>query len=218
MVKWLSLDEEQRMNTLKIVSGNTNGLPLAAIEKDWWVTAALRAMFNSEYSENIVFKGGTSLSKAWNLIERFSEDVDVIIGREVLGFDNDDYSKTRVKKLKRAACAFTSNELLKAINNMTRHLYDIEKIMDTEHGVEALEDKELFESIVEHRKIFNLKNYVDHNLYDRHKLNFIPSPEIIGQWDEDYKQMQTSMFMGGTLSFENLIKRLEELKERFSAV
>jgi len=46
------------------------GLSKVIIEKDWWVTAVLRALFSLSYAENLSFKGGTSLSKCWNLIER----------------------------------------------------------------------------------------------------------------------------------------------------
>ena len=43
------------------------------IEKDYWITKALYHLSNSEYSENVVFKGGTSLSKAYQIIQRFFE-------------------------------------------------------------------------------------------------------------------------------------------------
>ena len=67
--EWLKISEERRIEILNQASNNT-GLPAIAIEKDWWVTLALKASFSLEYSQNIVFKGGTSLSKGWNLIER----------------------------------------------------------------------------------------------------------------------------------------------------
>lgn len=57
-----------------------------AIEKDWWVTVVLRALFTSEYAPYMAFKGGTSLSKGWHIIDRFSEDIDIAIDREFLGF------------------------------------------------------------------------------------------------------------------------------------
>ena len=47
------------------------------IEKDYWVCYALQILFNSEYKDNIVFKGGTSLSKCYKIIDRFSEDIDI---------------------------------------------------------------------------------------------------------------------------------------------
>lgn len=49
------------------------------IEKDYWVTYVLKQLANSEYKDKVVFKGGTSLSKAFDLIERFSEDVDLAL-------------------------------------------------------------------------------------------------------------------------------------------
>lgn len=66
----------------------TYGLPAFVVEKDWWVCILLKAIFQSKYSESIIFKGGTSLSKAYHLIERFSEDIDLIIDRRLLGFDD----------------------------------------------------------------------------------------------------------------------------------
>ena len=62
-------------------------LPLPSIEKDWWVVQTLALVFQMEISPHLVFKGGTSLSKAWNIIERLSEDVDLALSREFLGFE-----------------------------------------------------------------------------------------------------------------------------------
>jgi len=55
------------------------GLREIYVEKDYWVTRALRYLANSKYIDNAVFKGGTSLSKAHKLIARFSEDIDLAI-------------------------------------------------------------------------------------------------------------------------------------------
>jgi 6-pyruvoyl-tetrahydropterin synthase len=52
------------------------------IEKDYWVTYALQELFSSAVKDNIVFKGGTSLSKCYKIIHRFSEDIDLIIIKE----------------------------------------------------------------------------------------------------------------------------------------
>jgi hypothetical protein len=63
------------------------GLRATAIEKDFWVCWTLRELFGlPELGPHFTFKGGTSLSKAWRLIERFSEDIDVVIERDFLGF------------------------------------------------------------------------------------------------------------------------------------
>jgi predicted nucleotidyltransferase component of viral defense system len=76
-----------------------------------WVTAVLRALFALPYTENLSFKGGTSLSKCYNLIERFSEDIDIAVNREYLGFSGT-LSKTQIKdKLRRAACSFVRERL-----------------------------------------------------------------------------------------------------------
>ena len=63
------------------------GLPPHVIEKDFWVCWTLKRLFSLEcLKENLLFKGGTSLSKAYRLIRRFSEDIDISIRRDSLGF------------------------------------------------------------------------------------------------------------------------------------
>lgn len=63
------------------------GLTNAIIEKDFWVCFMLDYLFHrSEWKDRIVFKGGTSLSKSYGLIERFSEDIDLILDWRVIGF------------------------------------------------------------------------------------------------------------------------------------
>ncbi|WP_410653120.1 nucleotidyl transferase AbiEii/AbiGii toxin family protein, partial [Bacteroides cellulosilyticus] len=49
------------------------------VEKDYWVSKILRDISLSEYANKTYFKGGTSLSKAYGLIERFSEDLDLFV-------------------------------------------------------------------------------------------------------------------------------------------
>ena len=57
------------------------GIPAAHVEKDFWVTEVLRGVVAGATAAQVVvvFKGGTSLSKAYRLIDRFSEDVDVLV-------------------------------------------------------------------------------------------------------------------------------------------
>lgn len=54
-------------------------VPVTFVEKDYWISLVLSRLAKSEYVNQSVFKGGTSLSKGYNLIERFSEDVDIAI-------------------------------------------------------------------------------------------------------------------------------------------
>lgn len=70
-----------------------------AVEKDFWVCWTLRKLFElPEWGEHLSFKGGTSLSKCWNLIERFSEDIDIVIDRGVLGFGGGNAPETAPSK------------------------------------------------------------------------------------------------------------------------
>ncbi|MCS3798034.1 nucleotidyl transferase AbiEii/AbiGii toxin family protein [Niastella sp. OAS944] len=84
MTGWLTLTNEQRKATIDQAE-QLSGISAKVIEKDWWVTLTLKALFSSIYSRYIVFKGGTSLSKCWRLIARFSEDVDIALSPEAFG-------------------------------------------------------------------------------------------------------------------------------------
>jgi predicted nucleotidyltransferase component of viral defense system len=106
MKKWFELPEKEQKTIIEQVSSET-GLPPAAIEKYFWVMIALTAVFNTEYADKIVFKVGTSLSKAWNIIERFSEDIDLGIDR--IQFTSDAIkTKKDITRLRKAACKFVS--------------------------------------------------------------------------------------------------------------
>lgn len=105
------LSKEEQREVLEIVRPRIGDIPLSVIEKDWWVTMVLRALFSLHYADQLSFKGGTSLSKCWNLIKRFSEDIDIAINREYLGFAGQ-LSKTQISdKLRRASCSFTREKL-----------------------------------------------------------------------------------------------------------
>jgi hypothetical protein len=82
------------------------GMSKAIIEKDFWVCWSLKKLFKlPAFGEQMIFKGGTSLSKAYDVIHRFSEDVDLSLDREQLGFvgdrdpDGPDLSGKKQKKL-----------------------------------------------------------------------------------------------------------------------
>lgn len=111
MTGWLTLTDEQRRLTVE-QAFIRSGINARAIEKDWWVTLTLKALFQSAYAGFLVFKGGTSLSKCWKLIERFSEDIDIALAPEAFGLHYEENpSKNYVEKLRRKGCEFTSNEL-----------------------------------------------------------------------------------------------------------
>ena len=326
---WLTLSKERRIEILNQATELT-GLPSVAIEKDWWVTLALNASFSLPYSKNIVFKGGTSLSKGWNLIERFSEDIDLAIDRTFFGFDGD-ISKTQIKNLRKQSCEFISTIFLADLTNiltkwkaieeckliaqpvkdsdkdpqvieihynsvidtseylpqrvlievssrslmepieerqiisilseifpqqsfgtvpfaiptvlpqrtflekifllheefsqeaekiridrLSRHLYDLEKLMDTEHGIEALKNTVLYNNIVAHREKFNPLRGLDYANHIPRKIKIIPPEEVVKDYKRDYEAMTSFMIYGEPLKFDHLIKRLLQLQIRIN--
>ncbi len=82
-------------------------LPAVSLEKDFWVCWILRKLYSiPEWSQNLTFKGGTSLSKCWDLINRFSEDIDIVIDKGFLGFggsDSPEEAPSNKQKKKRLA-------------------------------------------------------------------------------------------------------------------
>ncbi len=330
MKNFIKLSKKDKLNIFNQTSERT-GLPSSAVEKDWWVTLSLNIIFSLPYANKIVFKGGTSLSKAWNLIERFSEDVDLAIDRNHLGFEGK-LSKTQVAKLRKASYSFIGTDFYKDIHNeliklgvqnhelvvqetkntdtdpliielryqsltekseylkprvlievgarslmepvdnkriismvsnefkelsfaekeieipvvspkrtflekifllheefqkdiklirverMSRHLYDLEKLMDTVHGTEALKDAELYNTIVAHRKNFNPLRGIDYTNHTPQRINIVPPKETIKDWEKDYKTMQESMIYGDTISFDKLIERITELDTRIKTI
>lgn len=73
------------------------GIPEIYIEKDYWVTLALHVIFNNEIGKETVFKGGTALSKCNQLIDRFSEDIDLVVLRK--DGETNNQLKSKIKKI-----------------------------------------------------------------------------------------------------------------------
>lgn len=329
MIEWLALDSRRQREILN-QAAHLTGLPAKAIEKDWWVTLVLKAIFTSTLSQNLVFKGGTSLSKAWDLISRFSEDIDLGLDREVLGFKGE-LSKTQIKKLREASFNFITNDLKAIIEKalldlgvkpdqfkitaregvdndtdpqiliveyntvlernpyisdrvlievgarglreptaereiqsvigatfpkqvfsgtpfkiiavdpkrtflekafllheefkkpadkirherLSRHLYDLDMLMDTEHGEGALKDRDLYNGIVEHRSRYNQIRGIDYNEHHPSLINFIPPDTVKELWEEDYKVMRDNMIYRESKDFVALMSRMAELLQRF---
>ena len=109
-MKFVEMPKELQTKSIETLSLNY-GMPEQIIEKDWWVSAVMRALFALPYANQISFKGGTSLSKCWNVISRFSEDIDIAVNRGYLGYGGE-LSRTQVSdKLRRAACTFVRERL-----------------------------------------------------------------------------------------------------------
>ena len=340
MNNYFQLSKEQQQMVLT-QAANKTGLPVQAVEKDLWVTAVLRAIFCLSYANHLSFKGGTSLSKCWNLINRFSEDIDIAIDREFLGFGGT-LSKTQISdKLRRAACAFVretmqsdltaqlyqygiSKEKFKVnvnitpvtttdpevininydsvlpfsidglhgnqyilpkvkvevsgrsmsepvkeialnsmidqiypeapfaeqkfivravlpertflekvfllheefakpkdlirVERMSRHMYDIGQMMKTPIAERAINDKDLYRQVVEHRRTFiGLRGFDYDTLYPA-TLNIVPPASIIEQWKIDYENMRLHMIYGESEPFDMLVENLTKLNAKINQI
>lgn len=94
------LNAEERKNLFSETAAK-RGMTPAVVEKDFWVTWVLGKLFSeAELSRLLMFKGGTSLSKVFNLIERFSEDIDLILDWRVLTDDDPKAERSKSKQQK----------------------------------------------------------------------------------------------------------------------
>jgi len=149
------LDDKER----SIVFRNTaNKMQVneAIIEKDFWVVLLLDYLFNKcKYKNSFTFKGGTSLSKGYSLIKRFSEDIDIILDWRVFGIEeNEPYnprSKTKQdqynKEINMLAGHFIKNTLLPEMKNDLNKLlsFDIDMYCDkTKENIVVFKYPKLF--------------------------------------------------------------------------
>lgn len=102
------------------------------------------------------------------------------------------------------------------IERMSRHLYDVYQIMQTDIADEALVDENLYDSVIEHRRKFiGLKGF-DYDTLRRPSLRIVPVGEIRGRWESDYKNTVLNMVMGPVPSFDEIITELEDLNKRIN--
>lgn len=108
-------------------TGEQLGIPAIYIEKDYWVTFALNKIFKDPIGEDVVFKGGTSLSKCFSLIERFSEDIDLVAIRR--GQESNAQMKWKLKEIGRSLepelreVKITGLTRKRGMNRKTAHSY-----------------------------------------------------------------------------------------------
>lgn len=334
MIQWLKLTDEQRKISLDRAS-NTSGINSKSIEKDWWVTLTLKALFQTPFADFLIFKGGTSLSKCWKLIDRFSEDIDLALDPQAFGIEYaSNPSRGYLHKLKKGGCEFTGNQLLQALRaellamglaeedftleaqavrpempdkdpqvlflryrslfdpnpylpdevkievsvrsklephapvqiksllyehfpneayledpfevtavkphktflekafllheefakvqkdkirteRMSRHLYDLEKMMDTPYANEALSDREFYYGLIDHRKHYSGLKGIDYSALAHDQIDFHPPETHIQAYQVDYKAMREFMIYGSSLEPDGLFSRIKTLGERF---
>lgn len=330
MNNYWNLSEAQKRIVLEQAATKV-GLPVESVEKDLWVTAVLECVFSLPYANKFVFKGGTSLSKVWNCIERFSEDIDLAVDRSQFGLEGD-LTVRQIKKLRKEASLFVKDQVtadlkdeLKSsglskwceieseedgegdktypeprkifvkytpllpitvgyvkpvvmleigsrsllepfeyrkvdslvsratgmdtlthevniptavpektflekafllhelfstdagtrVDRKSRHLYDLERMMDCDFAKSAITNDDLWNTIHHHRDVFTHMKDVDYTPDIRDRIILIPPANIRTAWETDYEAMRRTMIYGESLPFEKLLKRMEELQERF---
>ena len=135
------ITNKEELNIILINTANKLGRTFAVVEKDYWVSVVLEYLFNhSKWKDKIAFKGGTSLSKCFNLIDRFSEDIDLLIDNSIFNDYKSDYHveyspnklKTIIKKLNNSLAIFLKNDFLNDIKEhfKTNLVFDIEIFID----------------------------------------------------------------------------------------
>jgi hypothetical protein len=90
MKELLELSKEERAQYFNEATARSEKIknPIV-IEKDFWVCWTLDKIFNSELAPHVIFKGGTSLSKCYEVIDRFSEDIDLTLSKDYIGITDD---------------------------------------------------------------------------------------------------------------------------------
>ena len=328
-MNWTKLSKEEQLTILTNVAED-KGIVDNAVEKDYWVSMVLRAIFSLPYAAAFVFKGGTSLSKGWRLIERFSEDIDLAIDPKYLGFTDIETKRQRTNLRKeskrfiegtfaldiesgleelglsescrvivpetsvsdldpvilfveydsvlqskiqyipeRVKVEISCRSLMEPsekiemrsmiedaypdeefslptftvptvvpgrtflekvfllheefnrpngcthIERITRHMYDIVKMMDKPFAMEAMQSIQLYEDIVAHRKKFTAWSGLDYTTHLPHTISFLPPESIEAVLRDDYKQMQIGFIYADAPSFDEILDRLRELQGRF---
>jgi nucleotidyltransferase AbiEii toxin of type IV toxin-antitoxin system len=116
-LKFFARSPQERADVIREVAARRN-ISAVMVEKDFWVSWTLAVLFShSDFCNQLVFKGGTSLSKVFGVIERFSEDIDLSVSPEFVGIDEQwvEEAESRTKRSDRmeqleAACTKTVRE------------------------------------------------------------------------------------------------------------
>jgi hypothetical protein len=333
MIKWLNIPDSTKKNAYIQIAEQT-GMSAFAVEKDWWVSRTLEIIFQMDIAKHLVFKGGTSLSKAWKLINRFSEDIDLAIDKEFFEGFKGDISKTQIGKLRKVAGVYTTGTFFKEledefhkrgykglefkvveakdsdqdprvleiyypsltdspteyilprvqveiscrslrepftektfgslvdefyqdkdfaetlfavptvnpertflekvfllheefhrptdkirVDRLSRHLYDIYQMSKAGIDNSAINDKELYETIVAHRYKYARVGHVDYNLHNPKSIDPTPIDTVFKAWEEDYaKMMEDMIYEEPKPTFKELTAYLIVLKEKLNKI
>lgn len=142
-MKEVARRERKAREELFLVTAREIGLPEAMVEKDFWVCWTLDYLFHDcPWAAHLAFKGGTSLSKCFGLIQRFSEDIDLILDWRLLGYEKDEpwteRSKNQQDKFNKEANARTEAFLQETF--LPQLQADFGKLLDDEFSLHIEED------------------------------------------------------------------------------
>lgn len=326
-IDFYNIENEEKVAIFNAVA-TEKGMKPFAVEKDWWVSRTLEIIFSMDIARHLVFKGGTSLSKAWKLIQRFSEDIDLAIDREYFFKSDKDWEKKEITALRKEASLFSTGvffdklkeEFLKKgfnglvfkvieakdsdqdpriieiyypnlitqpseyvlprvqieigcrslrepfsvqtfgalvdevyadrdfaepffqvptvnpertflekifllheefhrpqekmrVDRLSRHLYDVYQLSKAGVSDKAINDKELYETIVAHRYKFARIGGVNYNNHNPKTLNPVPPPELMDDWEKDYaKMLEDMIYEEEKPTFADLIENLNILR------
>ena len=97
---------------------------------------------------------------------------------------------------------------------MSRHLYDLSSMIDTDSATQALADHALYDTLIAHREYYQRISWVDYETLSHKTIMFIPPEGVLELYRKDYQTMQEQMIYGETISFDQLIDRLKALQEK----
>lgn len=104
------------------------------------------------------------------------------------------------------------------VERMSRHLYDIDQMVDTDIAETAILKDVLYHQVVDHRRKFiGLKGF-DYSTLEKPTIHFIPEGDIQEKWEQDYKNTISSMVLGEAHSFEEVMSRLEAFNRKVNSL
>lgn len=321
---WLHYNNDEKLVLIQQTAEAKQITVEQAVEKDWWVNAILVALSKTSWADVLQFKGGTSLSKAWNLINRFSEDIDLAVSRScfnlpdetnqqrikirrkffhyikeklideldkvlssigITGYEielitenssdmvvvvevkyksifatiidyvlpvvkiefsamslDEPFEKREIETLIHSEYPEIDNEmkcLFKSVlpertflekifllheeyqkenprtERMSRHLYDLEKMMDSPFAESALQNTDLYKIVLRHRQKFNNIQGIDYQTHYPDQIQICPPEKLINSWKSDYENLQESfIYDKSKKTFSELVDRMIELTDR----
>ncbi|MEA2018651.1 MAG: nucleotidyl transferase AbiEii/AbiGii toxin family protein, partial [Campylobacterota bacterium] len=97
-------------------------------------------------------------------------------------------------------------------NHMSRHIYDLVKLYNSDYGKIAIDDLDLLADVVQHKSTFYKDNRADYPNATPKNIKIVPTAELNNSFKVDYEDMVRSMIIGSPPTYEELIKSLEEIQ------